>query len=248
MVSNRIWAQIEKTFRTKLESSMVEDPKATQQEDGEESAAIEILEKVDPLFGRLVGLRTAWVCRVKSVEFSLQSAERDRDFLRYVRKADELRDTHQWNSAEYWYWRALRLYPLHHGYIVQYAHMLKEQGKLPDAEYYYRNALALGAPVEDTVIHLRSVIAGVEGPPVIPVPLRHDSSVFDLPPLGTDLEQLSEIFFGHAADRLLDILPVMRRAPTQGVAIEKMLCSVRFGNTNRDLLELLGHRALKGSL
>jgi tetratricopeptide (TPR) repeat protein len=178
----------------------------------------------------------------------MQAAASDGDFLGHAGRADRLRDIRRWEAAEYHYWRAIRLYPLHHGYIVQYAHMLKEQGKLPDAEYQYRNALALGAPVEDTAAHLRAVCARLGEPLLPPVPLRPEAAAFDLPPLGTDLEQLSELFFGHAVDRLLDILPIMRRAPTQGAAIEQMICSVRFANATRDLLELLGHRARTGGL
>ena len=227
---------------------MAENPAPAGPSAADELATTETLEDADRYLGRMVSLRAARASRAEAVALSLQAAGRDRDFLKHVGMADRLRDTRRWAEAEYWYWRAIRLYPLHHGYVVQYAHMLKEQGKRPDAEYFYRNALALGAPADDTAIHLRAVYSRAEDPLVLPVPLRPDASVFDLPPLGSDLEQLSELFFGHAVDRLVDILSVMRCAPTQGAAIERMLRSIRFANANRDLLELLGHRARAGGL
>jgi len=227
---------------------MAENPAPAGPTAAEDLAAISAPEETDRYLGRMVSLRIARVSRAEAVALSLQAAGRDRDFLKHVGRADRLRDTRRWGEAEYWYWRGIRLYPLHHGYVVQYAHMLKEQGKLPDAEYFYRNALALGAPAEETAIHLRAVYTGDADPLVLPVPLRPDAAVFDLPPLGSELEQIGELFFGHAVDRLADILPVMRRAPTQGAAIEQMLRSIRFANANRDLLELLGHRARAGGL
>jgi hypothetical protein len=106
------------------------------------------------------------VGRAQKLTFTYQAANFDHKFQEYVREADLRRDRRDWAGAEWRYWEALRLYPLHSGYMVQYAHMLKEQGKLFDSEMYYRSAFALSNGLEEIKDHLAYVYAknGGSGP------------------------------------------------------------------------------------
>jgi tetratricopeptide (TPR) repeat protein len=85
---------------------------------------------------------------------ALRAALHDLGFQRIIHEADLARDAGEWTEAGELYHEALRAYPDHHGYIVQYAHCLKEQGQFPEAECYYRSALALGARRSDVDEHL----------------------------------------------------------------------------------------------
>lgn len=75
-------------------------------------------------------------------DISCRAARLDPEFPKLIAAADGLRDAGEWGRAERTYREALRLYPAHAGYIVQYAHCLKERGRLTDAEIQYRSALA----------------------------------------------------------------------------------------------------------
>ena len=92
-------------------------------------------------------------------ELTLRAASQDSEFQVLIVKADRARDLKGWRVAERHYRAALALYPGHFGYMVQYAHCLKEQGKFVAAEIYYRSARALGAPWSDVYEHLTFVAA-----------------------------------------------------------------------------------------
>lgn len=69
--------------------------------------------------------------RQAAVDATLRLAREDRQFRQLVATADAARDHREWAVGEYNYWRALALYPLHRGYIIQYAHCIREQNKFP---------------------------------------------------------------------------------------------------------------------
>jgi tetratricopeptide (TPR) repeat protein len=95
--------------------------------------------------------------RRQAREITLRAASQDPDFQALIAKADRARDRASWRAGERHYRAALALYPGHFGYMVQYAHCLKEQGKFVAAEIYYRSARALGAPLKDVHEHLAFV-------------------------------------------------------------------------------------------
>lgn len=97
--------------------------------------------------------------RRQAKELTLRAASQDSDFQALITKADRARDLESWHAAERHYRAAIALYPGHFGYMVQYAHCLKEQGKFVAAEIYYRSARALGAPLSDVYEHLVFVAA-----------------------------------------------------------------------------------------
>src|SRR5439155_15542460 len=88
---------------------------------------------------------------------ALRAAAQDSGFHRIIEEADRARDAEAWNEAGELYREALHAYPDHYGYVVQYAHSLKEQGQFAEAECQYRSALALGAPLSDVDQHLMFV-------------------------------------------------------------------------------------------
>jgi len=91
-----------------------------------------------------------------------------RDMLRrFVRKnanpgaislADRARDAGQWELAAGYYRDALRRDPNNAPIWVQYGHVLKESGILPEAEWAYRTALALDQSVADSHLQLGHVL------------------------------------------------------------------------------------------
>lgn len=92
--------------------------------------------------------------RISAVQLTLQASMHHGDFRRWISDADSARDRHDLAASEFAYWQALKLFPLHAGYRVQYAHMLKDQGKYLDAVIHYCFALATGAPQFDVEEHL----------------------------------------------------------------------------------------------
>lgn len=182
------------------------------------------------------------IARPQAVEFTLRAAELDEEFRRYVSEGDQARDARNWGRAEFDYWRALALYPLHCGYMVQYAHCLKEQGKFADAEIYYRSALALGAPARDVADHL--VYAAHQQGYYGSVPLASA----DLPtnplsptslPTNFDIEQIALFLTGQRSLTVAVRLELLRRCRTLNDVIKSLIGSPEFGRANHLLLLLL---------
>lgn len=92
--------------------------------------------------------------RIEAINWTYQAASQHAEFRQLVEKADTSRDQYEHAQAELQYWQALRIFPLHGGYRVQYAHCLKEQQKYPDAFIQYWYALGLGAPQHDVEEHV----------------------------------------------------------------------------------------------
>lgn len=164
----------------------------------------------------VANLGNRWCAVVASLEF----ASRDNHFRALVGAADKARDAHAWNRAEALYARALSLYPYHHGYCVQLAHMLKEQGRLADAELHYRTALALGGSPGDVREHL-DFVCRVNG--------AHDTAALDaigafwltvepgtpagsFPPTHFDLIAINAVIGGPVCIAAFDVLAQIRGA------------------------------------
>ena len=92
--------------------------------------------------------------RRAAAAMALHAANQDSDCKHLIESADHARDSGYWATAAELYSEALRAYPDHFGYMVQYAHCLREQGRFALAECYYRSALALGASLPDVDEHL----------------------------------------------------------------------------------------------
>ena len=92
--------------------------------------------------------------RIEATRLTSRVASDHAEFIRLVANGDWLRDTRNFSEAEREYWLALKIFPLHSSYRVQYAHCLKEQSKHGDALVNYCYALGLGAPRHDVEEHL----------------------------------------------------------------------------------------------
>ena len=90
----------------------------------------------------------------------LQSPANPKDrFSRLLIRGDAANAARDWSRAEADYAEALRLDPLRGDVWVQYGHVLKEQGRLTDAEAAYRAGTRLHVPPADAFEHLGRVLA-----------------------------------------------------------------------------------------
>lgn len=90
---------------------------------------------------------------------SVKLANFDTDWRELVSQADIARNDYAFSDAEYHYWRALDLYPAHHGILLQYAHTLKEQTKWEDALVHYIDTITAGGPRPAVEEHANFVAA-----------------------------------------------------------------------------------------
>jgi tetratricopeptide (TPR) repeat protein len=143
---------------------------------------------------------------------ALRAAGQDLGFQRIIEEADLARDAKEWMEAGELYREALRAYPDHYGYVVQYAHCLKEQGKFAEAECHYRSALALGARRSDVDEHLIFVatrqgypanFAGDGEAPSV------DGEPLDAPPTKANIELIVFLLLGREP-ALAEIVQLMR--------------------------------------
>jgi hypothetical protein len=178
--------------------------------------------------------------RATEVALAVTEAGLDAAFHNLVSEADAARDRRQWDIAEYLYWRALSLHPLHPGYRVQYGHALKEQGKLADAEVAYRSAWALGGQGEDLQRHIMHV-AGLQGdataPPLPPeAPPAHP---LDELPWREDVELAYALLLHRPPQLIGEVLPLLRAAPSRRAMLLLIAERPEMAAANRDLMLLL---------
>ena len=169
---------------------------------------------------------------------ALRASALDFGFQRIIEEADQARDAEEWKEATELYNTALRAYPDHHGYVVQLAHCLKEQGQFAEAECHYRSALALGAPRLDVDAHL-FFVAEKQG---FPVNFEGnwnwtlaDGDPLDAPPTKADVELVAFLLLGR--DPLLaEIVQLLRRHRSLRSLIMASIEEGSFISTNARLL------------
>lgn len=169
---------------------------------------------------------------------ALRAAALDQGFQRIIEDADVARDAKEWIEAGELYREALRAYPDHYGYLVQYAHCLKEQGQFAEAECHYRSALALGARRSDVDEHL-IFVATRQG---FPANFAGDSEVpsvdrdpLDAPPTKADVELIVFLLLGREPP-LAEIVQLMRRHRTLRSLVAAIVEEGSFVSANAGLL------------
>jgi tetratricopeptide (TPR) repeat protein len=160
---------------------------------------------------------------------------------RMIVEADSARDQRQFEKAEFLYFQVLNSFRDTDGYIVQYGHCLKEQGKFDEAEFFYRDAINRGVPLRDIEPHLEFVCARQNrqtgwynrDPDVarLPKPQR--------PPNSTDIAMLSWALRDDPLPPMALRLDIIRRSRTNTVAAALMTESSEFKHRNRNLLYLI---------
>jgi tetratricopeptide (TPR) repeat protein len=155
---------------------------------------------------------------------AMHSASQDVAFKRLIHDADRARDARKWSAASDLYGEALRAYPEHSGYLVQYAHCLKEQEQFREAECHYRSALALGAPRSDVDEHLAFVVAQQEAePPERDADRQHpaaDGEPLDAPPTTADVELLVFLLLGRQASLPETVQLLREHRSVRSIAME----------------------------
>jgi tetratricopeptide (TPR) repeat protein len=175
-----------------------------------------------------------------------RAAAKDAEFIELVTQADQARDAGQWADGARYYAEALALYPAHCGYLVQYAHCLKEQEKFAAAEIHYRSALALGAAVGDVCEHLDFVATRQGGSPGENPPTARQEAgmMMDAPPTRDDIELVFTLLTGSGALDTAEVLHILRTQKTIRDVFVWVIRQERFRTRNRELLSLVAAGAL----
>jgi hypothetical protein len=187
----------------------------------------------------LIKTRFDAVTRSQAISLDHAGAAIDPEFKKLATQADEARDAGRWGEAEYHYWRALGLYPFHSGYRIQYAHVIKEQGKLDWAEVHYRSALAEGAERDLVDEHLLFVAHQNRSDYVSRPQCDLSVAPFDAPPSFHDIQTLAWLFWHDAEINAHDTLALLRKCETNREVVLAMASHDRFVERNRPFLEIL---------
>ncbi len=186
--------------------------------------------------------------RRRRVKATVRLASLDSKFDDAIQAGDAARDRGDWAGGEFKYFQALLCYPLHYGYIVQYAHCLKEQGKWIDAEVEYRNALALGENSADLIGHIKFVEAkrGASSSRATTDSIkaywgdeRRANIPLSVPPIKSDIIELFRIFLQQGAPSHEEIASIMQASPSVGKVIERLVEYPSFVTANRTLIGFL---------
>lgn len=178
--------------------------------------------------------------RAEQIAATLDNAFRDDRFRDHVTLADAARDRGDWVMAELEYGNALRRFPLHWGYCIQFAHAVKEQQHYVLAEVWYRSAVALGAPAEMVDQHL-AFVARLNGSDFVrDCDPRLDVPPMQAPPTVHDIRVLGGVTRvpGLAGEDLA--LHLLRTAPDNRAVLLHMLDMPGFVQSNRAFLAILG--------
>jgi len=179
------------------------------------------------------------VTRAAQIARTLGAAFDDERFRDHIGQADAARDCGDWAGAEHAYRQALHLFPLHWGYCIQLAHVIKEQGLYPRAEVWYRSAVALGAPAEmvdehlafvarfNAVAYVRRGVADLDVPPLLAPPTLHDIRL---------LGRLTRVP-GLAGEDLA--LTLLREARDIRAVLMRLIAMPEFARSNRAFLNIL---------
>lgn len=177
--------------------------------------------------------------RLQQISAAMAGAFSDPVFRGHIEAGDAARDRCEWSVAEQRYGQGLVLFPLHWGYLIQYAHAIKEQGLFERAEAFYRSACALGAPVEMVDEHL-AFVAGRNGvryeregmPDLAVAPLLAPPTVHDIAVIVTATGLGAHIGMEQT-------LPLLRARATNLEVLLDMVRHRAFAGANRGFLELL---------
>jgi hypothetical protein len=144
--------------------------------------------------------------RPEAVKIALQAAPGDQQFRDLIARGDTLRGDGQFEQAEACYGQALRLFPLHGRYRVQYAHILKDQRKDVDAFVHYCFSLSTGAPLHEVAEHLLFVARRADIPASLEdverlaaawTTVNRTTDLWDAPPVENDFLEFARLFWGN---------------------------------------------------
>ena len=113
---------------------------------------------------------------------------------------NEARDAKDWPAASEAYKRFLDEKPEEAGIWVQYAHALKEQERLTEAEAAYRRAVALGPTDVDARLHLAHLLKRMDRPKQATAVFRE---IIELAPSAEVMIELQNLGDGPQAQALL---------------------------------------------
>lgn len=186
--------------------------------------------------------------RAVAVWIAQQAAGHDPDFNKRIALGDRARDTGNWTQGVDAYVAALNLYRQHAGYWVQLGHCLKESGRTVESEICYRDAVALGAPIDHIWLHLEFV-ADRNGGSVRLYPPHVMEAVFE--PLGgadvrsglatsCEIRALAWLLHGVESPATPWLLQILRAAPLREQVKQHLIADPAFINTNASLIALAG--------
>ncbi len=186
--------------------------------------------------------------RAVAVWISQQAAGHDPDFKQRVAQGDRARDAGNWTHGVDAYVAALNLYRRHAGYRVQLSHCLKESGMTVEAEIGYRDAVALGAPIDHIWLHLEFVARRNGGGVRLYSP-HVTETVFE--PLGgaevrselvtsCEVRALAWLLHGIASPATPWLLQILRAAPLREQVKQLLIADPAFINANGSLIALAG--------
>jgi tetratricopeptide (TPR) repeat protein len=179
------------------------------------------------------------VSRTAAVASTLAATALDPEFLSLVARADAARDARDFAQGEFLYWSALNLYPLHCGYITQYAHCLKEQGKWVEAEANYRSALALGGPAADLHRHITACALARGAPACLPAEAPQPTDPIDLPPTLRDVTAMQALVLHRPPTGPEETLALLRDCPRRRDVALALVAMPEFTRANPDLMTLV---------
>ena len=173
------------------------------------------------------------------VDRAQQSARTDTHFVKAITAGDAARDRRIWDEAAKHYRVALERCPLHSGYRVQFAHMVKECENFSEAELHYRIALANGAPPHHVQQHLNFVCERTGGPTYHGAPLNLDLPLQQAPAGIEDIHSLAYILWQNWSVSDEECLELLRSFPSVRQLSATMIAHRRFEERNGRFLTLL---------
>lgn len=192
--------------------------------------------------------------RIEAIERTYQVAPQHVAFRTLIGKGDDARDMTDYAQAERHYWQALRIFPLHGGYRVQYAHCLKEQEKYPEAIVHYWYALGLGAPQHDVEQHVLFAAgrAGIEinvadvGRRVAAFDTtRRAKNDWDAAPVEKDFLDFARLFWGdEGLVTSAFVIPYLLVCPSRKALFTRFLGAPHTVRRNRSLFVMLNRKGL----
>lgn len=184
------------------------------------------------LIGRAVAQSIADPRRAGKI--AMQFADKDTDFNKIMADADAMRDNGNFAKGEYYYSCALKLFPMHPTPMVQYAHCLKEQDKLPDALVRYLDSVIFGAPISDVEEHALFVADRLGLKDRVSKRFQNLSKT----PPSVDIYALFQLLFGREPSITLVLHLMIDYLDSQSIIVD-LIRRDEFRYTNRDLLRLV---------